>query len=58
MNNELKNVADTERYENPCGDTKAGLEKPLSFECGVNGELIIDWLKTRSNGEWRTHDFS
>lgn len=50
-NNELKNVADTGSYENPRDNTPAGLEKPLSFECGMNGELIVDGWKTRAAGK-------
>lgn len=50
-NNELKNVTDTERYENPRGDTRAGLDKPLNFECGVNGEVTVDEWKTRATAK-------
>ncbi len=40
--NELINVSDTEKYENPASDKKAGLEKPLLFKCGVNGEMTVN----------------
>ncbi|MEI6236831.1 MAG: hypothetical protein WCT04_27540 [Planctomycetota bacterium] len=48
QNNVLKNVSDTSSYENPLRDTKAGLDKALSFECGVNGEMIVDGWKTHA----------
>lgn len=47
QNNQLTNVGDTDRYENPQGDTPAGLEKPLKFVCGVHGELTVDGWQTR-----------
>lgn len=47
-NNELTNVTDTDRYDNPQANTRAGLEKPLLFQCGVHGELTVDGWKTRA----------
>ena len=42
-NNSLTNVSDMARYENPQhGEVEAGLEEPLSFRCGVHGELSVD----------------
>ncbi len=46
-NNRLNNVSDTDRYENPQTDAKPGPEEPLSFQCGVNGELTVDGWETR-----------
>ena len=46
-NNRLTNVADVERYENPRTDAKAGLQEPLLFQCGVNGELTVDGWETK-----------
>ncbi len=46
-NNTLVNVSDTDRYENPKTEATAGLEKPLSFKCGVHGEMIVDGWDTR-----------
>jgi nitrous oxidase accessory protein len=46
-NNRLTNVSDTDRYENPQMDAKAGLEKSLLFQCGVHGELTVEGWKTR-----------
>jgi len=50
-NNQLVNVADTARYENPGPTAQAGLESPLAFECGVNGELTVNGWKTRRTGK-------
>ena len=41
-NNKLVNVSDTARYENPAENRKPGLEEPLQFRCGVNGEMQVD----------------
>lgn len=41
-NNQLTNVSDTDQYANPRSDKPAGLEKPLNFECGVQGEITVD----------------
>jgi nitrous oxidase accessory protein len=46
-NNLLKNVADSDKMPNPKGDTPAGLEAPLKFECGVNGEKKVDGWQVR-----------
>jgi nitrous oxidase accessory protein len=44
-NNTLINVSDTDRYQNPETDGKTGLEQPLLFTCGVNGETTVQgWL--------------
>ena len=47
-NNALTNVSDTSRYDNPRTDARAGLDKPLKFECGVHGEFTVDGRKARS----------
>lgn len=45
-NNRLTGVSDMARYGNaPTKDT-AGLEAPLKFECGVDGEMRVDGWKT------------
>ncbi len=46
-NNLLKNVSDTQRYSNPKGRSKPGLESPLSFECGVDGEMMVRGSRTK-----------
>jgi nitrous oxidase accessory protein len=46
-NNALTNVSDSDRYDNPPTDTRAGLEHPLQFECGVHGEFTIDGWTAR-----------
>ncbi len=46
-NNLLTNVSDTARYENPVEGRKPGLEEPLKFRCGVDGEMEVDGWKTR-----------
>ena len=45
-NNKLTNVPDTTRYANAQTGKPAGLEQPLKFQCGVNGELTVDGWKT------------
>ncbi len=45
-NNQLAGVTDMMRYANKQTGVTAGLEKPLKFECGVNGELTVDGWKT------------
>ncbi|MGE9267267.1 MAG: right-handed parallel beta-helix repeat-containing protein [Verrucomicrobiales bacterium] len=40
-NNELRNVSDTDRYDNPVAERPIGLGAPLDFRCGVNGEITI-----------------
>lgn len=45
-NNRLTNITDTKRYTNPQTGKPQGLEKPLKFQCGVNGELTVDGWKT------------
>jgi nitrous oxidase accessory protein len=44
-NNQLIGVADTTRYTNRKSDKPVGLEQPLKFQCGVNGELSVDGWK-------------
>jgi len=44
-NNTLTNIADTVRYANKPGTTPAGLEAPLSFQCGVNSEMKVEGWK-------------
>jgi hypothetical protein len=46
-NNQLVNVTDTTRYTNKQTGQPIGLEQPLQFACGVNGELTVDGWKTR-----------
>jgi len=45
-NNALINVSETDRYDNAKTETRAGLEAPLKFECGVQGEFIVDGWKS------------
>jgi hypothetical protein len=45
-NNQLTNVTDTDRYSNRPTDRPSGLEAPLKFTCGVDGELTVDGWKT------------
>ncbi|MEZ5303318.1 MAG: right-handed parallel beta-helix repeat-containing protein [Verrucomicrobiales bacterium] len=45
-NNTLINVADSAAYQNPKTEAKAGLEAPLKFRCGVDGELSVDGWET------------
>jgi len=43
-NNKLVNVADADKLTNAKADRPVGLEKPLAFECGMNGEFtVIGW---------------
>ena len=43
-NNQLTGISDIRRYSNPPSTEKPGRAEPLRFECGVNGERIIeDW---------------
>ena len=46
FNNNLKNVSDTDKYENPKTDAKVGPLEPLVFRCGVNGEYIVEGWNT------------
>ncbi len=46
-NNQLTNVSDADRYENPVTQAKTGLEKQLRFQCGVNGELSVEGWRTK-----------
>lgn len=46
-NNELTNASDTDRYDNPQADQRAGLEESLKFDCGVHGEFSVDGWKAR-----------
>ena len=48
QNNQLKNVSDTNGYVNPQTDVRAGLDEPLTFACGVHGELTVNGWETRS----------
>ena len=45
-NNRLTNVSDAARYANMSTGAQAGLEQPLKFACGVDGELTVDGWKT------------
>lgn len=51
QNNRLTNVSDTDRYENPQIERPAGLEAPLGFQCGVQGEFTVDGWQTRPSIE-------
>jgi len=52
QNNELKNVSDTDRYENVKSERPVGLEQPLKFECGARGEFTVDgWKATPTAGK-------
>ena len=44
-NNTLTNLSDADRYDNAKTGTRAGLEAPLKFECGVHGEFSVDGWK-------------
>ena len=46
-NNTLVNVADAERFENPRTGKTIGLEQPLTFACGIHGEVTVDGWKTK-----------
>jgi hypothetical protein len=47
-NNRLTGVNDLARYRNAASKEKQGLEAPLKFECGVNGEMKVDgWKATK-----------
>lgn len=46
-NNRITNVTDTRRYTNKQTGAPAGLEQPLKFQCGVNGEMTVDGWKTK-----------
>ena len=50
FNNNLKNVSDTDKYENPKTDAKVGPLEPLVFRCGVNGEYIVEGWNTSRAG--------
>lgn len=50
-NNQLVNVLDSDRYENPKKDRRPGLEKPLKFECGVHGEFTVDGWNVKETAE-------
>ena len=45
-NNQLINITDTARYQNPKTKSPVGLETPLKFKCGVHGETTVDGWKT------------
>jgi hypothetical protein len=48
-NNQFINVSDIDQYANPKSEKKPGLEQPLKFECGVDGEVTVDgWQTVRS----------
>ena len=44
-NNTLTSVTDPQRYTNKLTGAKIGLEQPLKFACGVNGEMTVDGWK-------------
>jgi hypothetical protein len=48
-NNTLMNVTDTQRYTNKQTGAALGLEQPLKFACGVNGEMTVDgWMYAKT----------
>jgi len=48
-NNLLTNVSDATRFVQTESSTKPGLELPLSFQCGVDGEFTVQgWLISRT----------
>ena len=50
-NNYLENVSDAGRFKNAASKKGVGLEKPLSFKCGVHGEVSVSgWEATRKPG--------
>lgn len=49
-NNILTNIADTDKYKNPMGTSKPGLQEPLTFTCGVHdGGRVADGIFTVKN---------
>jgi hypothetical protein len=44
-NNKLVNITDTARYKNAATGKPQGLEQPLKFQCGVDGETQVDGWK-------------
>ncbi|BCX47769.1 hypothetical protein HAHE_16770 [Haloferula helveola] len=46
-NNRLTGITDEERYGNPQGDGSPGLEAPLAFDCGVDGETRVEGWKVK-----------
>lgn len=47
-NNRLINISDTNRYSNPAVENrKPGLQAPLKFRCGVNGEMQVEGWQAR-----------
>ncbi len=40
-NNLLTNISGTDNYANPETGAKQGLEAPLSFDCGMNSEMMV-----------------
>ena len=55
-NNKLTNVSDTASYKNPKTENTVGLERPLRFRCGVNGEYLVDGWKGTHVGETKQRD--
>lgn len=55
-NNQLTNVSDTDRFDNPQANQRTGLEEPLLFECGVHGELTVDGWMARPTGSHADSD--
>ena len=46
-NNTLVNVSDAGRFANPRTGKIIGLEQPLTFACGVHGEVTVEGWKTK-----------
>ena len=44
-NNKLMNISDADKLKNAKADRPIGLEKPLKFECGANGEFAVSGWK-------------
>jgi nitrous oxidase accessory protein len=49
-NNQLLNISDSARNPNPQTGRPAGLEQPLAFRCGVDGEVAVDGWRTGPAG--------
>jgi nitrous oxidase accessory protein len=50
-NNRFTNVADEKRFENKQTGKPHGLEKPLEFTCGVNGEYTVKGWKVEKTAK-------
>jgi len=51
-NNRFKNVEDAKKFKNKQTGKTQGLEKPLEFTCGVNGEYTVKgWKAEKTTGK-------